>query len=199
MARGSAQRGAAEQRAQQLPATHWTLLRTLRWPGSPDRRIDEVLVGPCGVQVVLHWEGPLPPLASGGTEGALLEEAAGRAAAAALAVGDLLPDRYRRVVTAALCLTDTVEVGLSVGAVFAASPGVLQHSWRHQPRVLSTSEADAIARRLRTGLEPFPIEPAPSRGNPWWGWRRLWLAGVVAAAGGVAVVAAGAVQPWAHP
>jgi len=70
-----------------------------------------------------------------------------------------------------------VDMGLSVGAVLAASPDVLQHSWRHQPRVLSTSEAEATALRLRATLEPFPVETDPSRGAPWWGWRRLWWRG----------------------
>ena len=48
-------------------------------------------------------------------EGADLEEAAVRAAAVAVAVADLLPHRYRTVVTPALCLTDTDDVGFSVG------------------------------------------------------------------------------------
>ena len=199
MARGLAQRGPAEQRVEQLPARHWTLLKTVRWPGHPDRRIDEVLVGPSGVHVVLHRPGQLTSTASDGTDRDRLEDAAGRAAAAAVAVAGLLPDRYRRVVAPAVCLTDTMDVGLSVGAVLAASPGVIRHTWRHRPRVLSTSEAEAIADCLQASLEPFPVEPAQSPGAPWWGWRWPWLAGIVAATAGVAAFAVGAAQPWAHP
>lgn len=199
MSRELARRGSAERRVEQLPAEYWTLLTRVRWPGRPDRWVDEVLVGPSGVHVVLHRSGRATSAASSGSEDADLEEAAVRAGAGALAVADLLPHRYRGVVTPAVCLTDTDEVGLSVGEVFAASPGVLRHSWRHRPRVLSTSEADAIAARLRARLEPFPVESPRSAGT-WWKWRRLWLAGVLTAITGVgAVLALGAPESWAHP
>jgi hypothetical protein len=197
MARELARRGSAGRRVDPLPATYWTLLQGVRWPGRPDRRIDEVLVGPSGVHVVLHR--PVTSAAADRGEGHDLEEAADRAAAAAGAVADLVPERYRPAVTPAVCLTDTTEVGFGVGGVFAASPDVLRHSWRHQPRVLSTSEADALAERLRARLEPFPVEPSRSSAGAWWRWRRLWLAGVLTATGAVAALAAGAAQPWAQP
>jgi len=198
MSRELARRGSAERRVEQLPAEYWTLLTRVRWPGRPDRLVDEVLVGPSGVHVVLHRTGR--PASTGTSEGADLEEAAVRAAAVAVAVGDLLPHRYRGVVTPAVCLTDTHEVGFSVYDVFAASPGVLRHSWRHRPRVLSTSEADAIADRLRARLEPFPVESPGSGAAPWWRWRRLWLAGVLTTTTGAgAVLALGAAESWAHP
>lgn len=186
MAREITQRGSTVQRVERLPATHWTSLKSVRWPGSADGWIDEVLVGPSGIHVVL--DAPLQPAstAPGGPDRAVLEEAAGRAAAAAAAVAELLPDRYRRVVTPAVCLTDAVDVGTEVGAVLAASPGVLRHSWRHRPWVLSTSEVHAVADRLRARLEPFPVEPPHSSPAAWSVRRRLWLAGVVAAAGAAA-------------
>ena len=199
MSRELARRGSAERRVEQLPAEYWTLLTRVRWPGRPDRRVDEVLVGPSGVHVVLHRPGRPTSTGTSSSEGADLEEAAVRAAAVAVAVADLLPHRYRTVVTPALCLTDTVDVGFSVGDVFAASPGVLRHSWRHRPRVLSTSEADAIADRLRARLEPFPVESPRSAAAARWGWRRLWLAGVVTTTGVGAALAVAAAQPWAHP
>ena len=197
MSRELARRRSAERRVEQLPAEYWTLLTRVRWPGRPDRWVDEVLVGPSGVHVVLNRAGR--PTSTGTSEGADLEGAAVRAAAVAVAVGDLLPHRYRGVVTPAVCLTDTHEVGFSVYDVFAASPGVLRHSWRHRPRVLSTSEADAIADRLRARLEPFPVESPRSAAAPWWGWRRLWLAGVVATTGVGGALAVAAAQPFAHP
>lgn len=176
MARQQARLRSAEQRVEPLPVTHWTLFQCVRWPGRPDRRVDEVLVGPSGVHVVLHRPGQLTSTAVN-DDGTDLDEAVGCAAAAAVAVADLLPGRYRRAVMPAVCLTDTVDVGLHVGAVAAASPGILRHSWRHQPRVLSTSEVHAIARTLRADLEPFPVEPrrSPPRTTRR-GWRRLWLA-----------------------
>jgi hypothetical protein len=171
----------------------------VRWPGRPDRRIDEIVVGPSGIHVVLNRPGQLTPTAVSSSGWNELEETAGQASAAAEAVADTLPDRYRGVVTPALCLTDTLDVGFSVGDVFAASPNVLRHSSRHLPRVLSTSEADAMAHRLRATLEPFPVEPPPHPAAAWWRWRRLWLAGVVTATGVAAALATGAPLPWAHP
>src|SRR5687767_12283815 len=93
MARELARRGSAGRRVEQLPATYWTLMQGVRWPGRPDRRIDEVLVGPSGVHVVLHRPGPLPltSAAADRGEGHDLEEAADRAAAAAGAVAALVP------------------------------------------------------------------------------------------------------------
>jgi hypothetical protein len=199
MARVLAQRGLVGQRVEQLPATYWTQFTTVRCPGRPDRRIDEIVVGPSGISVVLNLPGH-PPATGASTCGwADLEEAARRASAAAEAVADLLPDRYRGAVTPAVCLTDTLDVGFSVGAVFAASPSVLRHASRHQPRVLSTSEADAMAHRLRATLEPFPVEPPASPAAAWWRWRRLWLAGAAVATGVGAALAAGATPPWAQP
>jgi hypothetical protein len=200
MSRELARRGSAERCVEQLPAEYWTLLTRVRWPGRPDRWVDEVLVGPSGVHVVLHRPWPPTSTAMSGSESADLEETAARAAAVAVAVADLLPHRYRRVVTPAVCLTDTVEVGFCVSDVFAASPGVLRHAWRHRSRVLSTSEADAIADRLRARLEPFPVASPRSAAPTWWRWRPLWLAGVLTTSGvGVVLAVGAATQGWAHP
>jgi hypothetical protein len=200
MSRELARRGSAEQRVEQLPADYWTLLARVQSPGRPDRLVDEVLVGPSGVHVVLHRPAPPTSTETSSSQGADLGEAAVCAGDAAAAVAELLPHRYRRVVTPAVCLNDTDEVGYSVGDVFAASPSVLRHSWRHGPRVLSTSEADAIADRLRARLEPFPVESPGSDAATWWRWRRLWLAGVLTTTTGVgAVLAVGAAESWAHP
>src|SRR4051812_21081684 len=150
MARGPARRAATAHPVEPLPAQYWTSLTSLRWPGSPHLRIDEVLIGPSGIHVVLQQ-----PVPARETQAAAIgahhefETAAGLAAAGAAAVGDLLPVRYREVVSPAVRLTDTHDVGLSIGTVLVASPGVLRHAWRHGPRVLSTSEATEIAGRLR--------------------------------------------------
>jgi hypothetical protein len=172
MARGPARSAATAHPVEQLPAQYWTSLTSLRWPGSPHLRIDEVLIGPSGVHFVLQQ-----PAAARTTHAAAdgaddeLENAATLAAAGAAAVGDLLPVRYRNLVSPAVRLTDTQDDALSIGTVLVASPGVLRHAWRHGPRVLSTSEATEIAGRLRAVLEPFPIEP-PTETKRRWRWRR---------------------------
>lgn len=166
MSRSLTRRAAPVRPIQALSTAYWTQLTNVRTPGRDDR-IDLVLVGPSGVHVVTDRPGQPTPSATAADAPADLDEAAGRAAEAAVAVADLLPDRYRHAVTSAVCLPGASEVGVSVGLVLAASPDVLQHTWRHQPRLLSTSEAATLATLLQARLQPCPVEAVTARG-PWW-------------------------------
>lgn len=163
MTRELRRRAASTAPTEPLSSSYWTQLTHVRVPGS-DERIDLVLVGPSGVHVVTDRPGQ--PTADGhGTPD--LDAAARLAADAAVAVAGLLPERYRNVVSSAVCLPGATEVGVSVGLVLAASPDVLRHTWRHQPRLLSTSEAAALARLLQARLLPCPV-PVPPRTGRWW-------------------------------
>lgn len=191
MRRDLARVGAPVQHAEPLPAPYWTRLEDVRVPGTADR-IDLVLIGPSGVHVVIDRPGqPHAPSVVPETD-ADLERAAQRAAVAARAVADLLPPRYHHVVTSEVCLPGLSEAGVTVGTVFAASPDVLRHAWRHRPRVVSTSEAAVVARLLRHGLEPFPVEPAAGRDAWWRRWPRGWVIGGAAAITGLAAGGAAA-------
>jgi hypothetical protein len=172
MSRALARRAGSGQQAEPLPAAYWTQLEHLRAPGSGER-IDLVLVGPSGVHVVTDRSSTaITGDVVGGDADAGLEATAQRAAASAGAVADLLPARYRHAVTSAVCLRGDTGSAVTVGAVLAASPDVLRHVWRHQPRVLSTSEATLVGRLLRHCLEPFPVEPTAGRGRWWRRWAR---------------------------
>src|SRR4051794_41248202 len=69
-------------RLEPFPATHWTVWDPVRWPGREDDRIDEVVVGPSGVHVILHRCDD-----SGGIAGGV------EAVAAAASVAAFLPAR----------------------------------------------------------------------------------------------------------
>lgn len=173
MSRTLARRAGPGQQAEQLPAAYWMQLEHVRAPDSPDR-IDLVVVGPSGVHVVT--DRPLPSDGAAGSD-ADLAATADRAAASAAAVADLLPARYRHAVAPAVRLRGDTESATDVGGVLAASPDVLRHVWRHQPGVLSTSEATLLERLLRHCLEPFPMGPSPRSGSWWRRWPAGWLAG----------------------
>jgi hypothetical protein len=198
MSRDLAQR--AHRRGERLPAAYWTAFENVCLPGRLDR-LDLVVVGPSGVHVVARCASPAPAArghAPGEVPGdvpADVTEAARRAATASQVLGILLPDRYRRAVTPAVRLDGQSEVGLSVAGVFTASPDVLRHAWLHGPRVLSTSEARAVAEALRAHLRPMPVPASPRRA----GWRRhprRWLGGVAGLAAAAAAVAADVPTPW---
>jgi hypothetical protein len=160
-----------------LPTSHWTVFDAVRWPGHPDDRIDEVVVGPSGVHVLLHQEqsaevrGPLQA-----------EEIVTRSRDAADAVGGLLPSRYRDALRPVVCLCGTTDIGEVVDGVRLTSPEPLRFALRHQPRVLSTSEVAEVSARLRLALTPYPAPAAPPAVRS---LRRLWLR---AAAAGFAIV-----------
>jgi hypothetical protein len=148
----------------QLPASHWRRYPAVRWPGTTEDRIDEVVVGPSGVHVVLRARGDETPQAAC-PEGSPVDAASG----AADAVAGLLPARYRDRVHPELRLDDTQDVASRVGRVLLASPPVLEHIWRSGPRVLSTSEVDDLRHRLDAALEPLAVETPPA---PRWRWLR---------------------------
>lgn len=192
MSRDLAQRAPAYQHGERLPAAYWTAFENVCLPGRLDR-LDLVVVGPSGVHVVARCPSPAP-VGTGQVPGEV-DEAARRAATSSQVLGNLLPDRYRRAVTPAVRLDGQSAVGLSVAGVFTASPDVLRHAWQHGPRVLSTSEARAVAETLRAHLRPMPL-PVPPRRAGWRRHPRRWLVGVAALAGAAAAVAAGVPTPW---
>jgi hypothetical protein len=163
-----------------LPTSHWTVFDAVRWPGRMEDRIDDVIVGPSGVHVLLHQEG----LAEADWSSTATVT---RAREAADAVGGLLPSRYRRALRPVICLCGTNNIAEVVDGVRLASPEPLRFALRHQPRVLSTSEVAEVSARLRLALTPYPAPPAPPTTPR---LRRLWLR---AAAAGLATAAAAAV------
>jgi len=177
-----------------LSAPYWTQLTGMRVPNGRGR-IDRVVVGPSGVHVVIERPALPHPSSTVGEDDPALAEAAQSAVVAAAAVADLLPPRYRHLVTSEVSLVGLTEAAIDAGVVLAATPDVLRHVWRHRPRVVSTSEAAVIVGQLRDRLEPYPAEPTVRRESWWRRWpRRPVVAGaasVVVASTVAAAVAVG--------
>lgn len=154
-------RGRIVPAASSLPGSHWRRYVGVRGPGS-DGRIDEVVVGPSGVHVVLECPG--------GTVGDPLVPTASEAAEA---VADVLPERYRGRVRPELRLAeDAGDVATWHGAVLLASPRALEHTWRYGPRVLSTSEIAEVSRWLDRRLELIVEVVPPVQRRRWLRLRR---------------------------
>lgn len=190
MSRALVEPAAPARHVEPSPAPYWTQMTNVRVSGSRTV-IDLVLVGPSGVHVVIDRPGHPNASSAVSEPDDDLERTAERAVAAAAGVAELLPLRYRNVVTPQVSLAGLTETAVEVGVAFAASPDVLRHVWRQGPRVVSTSEAAAIVRRLRDRLEPIPVEPTP-RSRGWWRRRarRSLIAGAAAVTGLAAAVVA---------
>jgi hypothetical protein len=163
-------------------------LESVRRPDVPDLRIDRVVVCPSGVYVVSQ-AGP-------GVAGLPHDVAdTRRSSEAAVAVEGVLPQRYRATVRPVLCREDLGEVAEDVRGVLVTTSATLEHVMAYSPVVLSTSEVAGVGTRLDEVLEPFPIEPRPSRGRL---WRRLLVAttAAAAAAGAAVAVRLDAVPAW---
>ena len=163
-------RGSSSTMGVTLADSHWRRYPPVHWPaaedpvdGAAERRIDEVVVGPSGVHVVLA--------SPGATVG---DPDMAEAARAAAAVGALLPPRYRGRVRPELRLHDDAgDVATWHEDVLLASPRALEHVWRYGPRLLSTSEIAEVSRWLDKRLEPV-VEAVPAVSGRWWlRWRRV--------------------------
>jgi hypothetical protein len=136
-----------------LPTPRWTRLVDVTAGDLPRQRM-EVVVGPSGVHVVTR---------QGSAVGATARLRVREARAAAVAVRAELPVRYRDVVAPAVLLEGAGDDGGVVEGVMVATATVLTDAIRSRPRVLSTSEAAAVAGRLAAVLQAPPVAPARRR------------------------------------
>jgi hypothetical protein len=172
-------------RPEPLPATHWTVFGPVRWPGRDSGRIDEVVVGPSGIHVIVHVR-----------EAQAAAVTRTEAHAAGAAVAGLLPSRYHQAIRPAACLCQTEDVSDVVDGVRLSSPVPLRHALRHQSRVLSTSEVAGISRRLELGLVRYPDEAPSAPRRLRRTWLRLAAASTTAAAAAVVVLQLGPGRLW---
>ena len=163
-----------------LPESHWKQFHDVYRPGRTDAQIDHVLVGPSGAYVIQYGSSKQllsqdPQVVASGPE---LDLCAVSFAAAttepsesALAVGGLLPARYRSRVRPVLCFREAEPVADLVGGVLVTSSMALEHILRSSPVVFSTSEVAELFTRLKAGLVQVPA--VPSRPRPWWAFGRM--------------------------
>lgn len=177
--------------SQQLSADRWPRLCDVRCPDRPSQTIDELVVGPSGLHVVLHASG----VATNGSGEGWLRECAVTTLDAATAVGEVLPTRYATTVRPSVCLCSATDTGVVLAGVPVLSPDAWRHMAVHAPRLLSTSEITLVTTWLHERLEVVP-PPAPSPAGRRGRHARWAVSGGVAAAV-MAAVASGAVPlPW---
>lgn len=134
----------------------WTVLRDLHRPGSAERTVDLVAVGPGGIVVIetLRWDGRVEVV-----DGTLRHRGYGRTpdvsavADAAGAVTSLLAPSHRRAVHAVLCLAglDLAPVAVRGGAV-AVGAGQLSRYLRALPQRLAPADAPLVVDYLTAEL-----------------------------------------------
>ncbi len=145
------------QQSDPLPRSHWRLFERVRRPGGDDL-VDQVVVGPSGVYVVLRRGG-------GTLTDAPLHAQVAEARVGAEALRPLLPARHQQALRPAVVLESNgePEVAEDCDGVLVASPATLLHIMRHTTRVLSTGEVTRLADLLESRLELVPLPPAPAR------------------------------------
>jgi len=159
-----------------LPESHWKQFHNVWWPGRSDAQIDHVLVGPSGAYVIQYRSSQhlLPP----GLLSQAIESATTEPSDSALAVGALLPTRYRPRVKPVLCFREAEPVADQVGGVLVTSSMALEHILRSSPVVFSTSEVAEVFNCLKSRLVQVPAVPA--RPRPWWALGRMMQRGLEA-------------------
>lgn len=154
--------------------------------GDPARLVDEVVVGPSGVHVVMHTD----VMGTTTADTTTVHACAATASRAAEAVADLLPPRYRGAVRPLVCACRVRGTGRVVGAVPVLAAEACRHTLEHAPRVLSTSEVQRVSGLLDAVLAPEPGARAPrtSRRLLWWSAGGATAAGLAAVGGATAAV-----------
>jgi hypothetical protein len=147
--------------------THTRRLRNVATPANPGHPVQEVRVEHGGVYVLSH----LPRHGDSTNVGPSLH----RLNRAAEDIRELLADRYRLQVTAALVVPtdpahpDGPDMAASVHGVLVLDAASLARAARWATPALSTSEVSAVETLLRRKLTPQPSPTAARRRR----WRRL--------------------------
>jgi hypothetical protein len=139
-----------------LSAEGWRVFHDVRWPGRAQAHIDHVVVGPSGVFVVdtKAWTGEIEV-----RSGALRQDGRRRArhviasAAAAMAIGELLPSLSPKSIRPVICFSREEPIYGWSGDVMICSTENIVTFLTSGPRVLDESEMTDIAEVLAISLQ----------------------------------------------
>jgi hypothetical protein len=139
-----------------LSAEGWRIFHDVRWPGRAHAHIDHVLVGPGGVFVIdaLVWTGEIEV-----RSGSLRLDGRRRArqviasAAAAMAIGELLPSVSPKAIRPVLCFAREEPIYGWSGDVMICSTDNVAAFLTSSPRVLDEAEMTEIAEVLAISLQ----------------------------------------------
>ena len=157
-----------------LSSDGWHVFHDVRWPGREHANIDHVLVGPGGVFVVdsKSWTGTIE--VRGGAlrlDGRRRTRHVIAAAAAAMAIGELLPGVEPGVIHPVLCFARTEPIFGWSGDTMICSSANVGTFVASRPRSLGATQVSEIAEVLATSLQvaPAPVPAALAtygRGTP---------------------------------
>lgn len=142
-----------------LPSNEWRIFHDVRWPGREHANIDHVAVGPSGVFVIdtKAWTGNVEVRGGGlRQDGKRRSRTIVAAAAAAMAVDELVPGLDTKAINPVLCFVRDEPVFGWAGDVMVCSTHNLGTFMTSRPRVLSESRAVEVATALAHTLEAAP-------------------------------------------
>lgn len=152
-----------------LPSNEWRIFHDVRWPGREHANIDHVAVGPSGVFVIdtKAWTGNVEVRGGGlRQDGKRRSRTIVAAAAAAMAVDELVPGLDAKAINPVLCFVRDEPVFGWAGDVMVCSTHNLGTFMTSRPRVLSESRAMEVATALALTLEAAPaiVRSSANRG-----------------------------------
>ncbi len=155
-----------------LSAEGWRVFHDVRWPGRAQANIDHVIVGPSGVFVIdtKSWTGSIEV-----RSGALRQDGRRRArhviasAAAAMAIGELLPGVDTKAIRPVICFARDEPIFGWCSDVMVCSTENIVTFLASRPRVFDEAEmtaiAEALAVSLRCASAPLPPRVATFSGD----------------------------------
>lgn len=138
-----------------LPVSEWTQLHDLRWPGRRFANIDHVVVGPGGIFVIdsKNWSGAVRVDRSTLRQNGRSREGAVAACAdSAMAVSELLPTEYARLVTPVLCFVREDSLTGWARDVAICSTSTLQKLLLTRRPMLTPQQVNEVSLMLGGGL-----------------------------------------------
>ncbi|WP_051275981.1 NERD domain-containing protein [Marmoricola sp. URHB0036] len=167
---GAVERGAEEEESTvrvlgALSADGWRIFHDVRWPGRAQASIDHIVVGPGGVFVVdsQAWSGEIQV-----KSGSLRQDGKRRArhviasAAAAMAVGELLPGLSPEKIRPVICVARQEPIYGWCGDTMICSTENITTFLTSSPRVLDEAEMTDIAQALSLSLQAAGARLPPS-------------------------------------
>ena len=151
-----------------LPSNEWRIFHDVRWPGRDQGHIDHVAVGPSGVFVIdtKTWAGNVEVRGGGlRQDGKRRSRTVVAAAAAAMAVDELVPGVDTKAINPVLCFVRDQPLFGWAGDVMVCSTHNLATFMTSRPRAFSESEAMEVASNLSLSLEAAPAPVRTHRGG----------------------------------
>ena len=149
-----------------LPASAWTVVRDLQWPGGRYGNVDHVVLGPSGVYVIetLPWSGDIGVYGGhlrheGRTEDAVVATLSEAAAAVAL----LTPGVPQRLVKPVLCVTGAEELDTHMGGLLVCSVDRLASMLEARAHSMSTHQLALSSEQLRGRLHDRSVLKVAAR------------------------------------